>query len=74
MSTPGYRYWRMQGDGAGNWWRHPEAAPESVRCTGPQDTSPAQTQAGYESRCTLCWLGYPHTQDLHLHKGGTKAA
>lgn len=47
-----------------------DATVTHVTVTGRDDTSPVQVQR--DDRCTLCWLGAPHSEDAHRVRVGRR--
>ena len=47
---------------------------DRIMVTGPADVSPVHNsmtygeRAGYDARCSMCWLGYGHSDALHASR------
>ncbi len=70
-----YKHGRPVQSRSGAWRRTdrylPTGSLDTVHCAGPNDDSPLHRHwelANYDAKCDLCWLGFPHTVDLHSQR------
>jgi hypothetical protein len=81
LGTP----YRLRMDRSMVWFRqdtYDTGESDTSRCAGATDTSRIAMSSisghDYDATCSLCWLGYGHTMDLHAdriqaHKDATAA-